>query len=111
MSKHFSDYDAFAWFYNRYWGSTFADRFLAVIEQLFLSHLTPGARIVDLGCGTGQLARVLSDQGFLVTGLDGSEAMLAAPAKMRPASSLLLQTPGASHCLPLLMAFSPLLTA
>ena len=103
MSKHFSDYDAFAWFYNRYWGSTFADRFLAVIEQLFLSHLTPGARIVDLGCGTGQLARVLSDQGFLVTGLDGSEAMLALARENAPgvefiaADARRFSLPAASH--------------
>jgi len=77
VSERYADYDAFAWFYNRYWGATFADRFLAVIEQLFLSHLPAGARVLDLCCGTGQLARALSDQGFRVTGLDGSEAMLA----------------------------------
>lgn len=77
MSERYTDYDAFAWFYNRYWGGTFADRFLAVIEQLLLSHLPPGARILDLCCGTGQLAGVLHAQGFRVTGLDGSEAMLA----------------------------------
>lgn len=77
MSERYADYDLFAWFYNRYWGGTFADRFLAVIEQLFLSHLPAGARVLDLCCGTGQLARALSDQGFRVTGLDGSEAMLA----------------------------------
>lgn len=77
MSERYTDYDPFAWFYNRYWGSTFADRFLAVIEQLLLSHLPEGARVLDLCCGTGQLAGVLSDQGFRVTGLDASEAMLA----------------------------------
>ncbi|MBI3976083.1 MAG: methyltransferase domain-containing protein [Armatimonadetes bacterium] len=77
MSERYEDYDAFAWFYNRYWGGTFASRFLAVIEQLLLSHLPPEARILDLCCGTGQLAGVLHAQGFRVTGLDGSEAMLA----------------------------------
>ncbi len=77
MSGRYTDYDAFAWFYNRYWGATFADRFLAVIEQLLLTHLPGGGRILDLCCGTGQLAGVLSDQGFRVTGIDGSEPMLA----------------------------------
>lgn len=36
----------------------------------------PPARIVDLGCGTGTLARLLIDAGYDVTGLDVSPAML-----------------------------------
>jgi SAM-dependent methyltransferase len=77
MAERYTEYDTFAWFYNRYWGSSFTDRFLAVIEKLLLSHLSPGARILDLCCGTGQLAQLLGDQGFQVAGIDGSEAMLA----------------------------------
>ena len=76
MADRYADYDSFAWFYNRYWGDLFAGRFLAAIEQLVLSHLPSPARLLDLCCGTGQLAKVLADQGFRVTGVDGSAAML-----------------------------------
>jgi len=55
-----------------------------VIEQLLLSHLPEGARLLDLACGTGQLAGVLAAQGFRVTGLDGSEAMLAIARENAP---------------------------
>lgn len=34
------------------------------------------ARIADLGCGTGTLTRLLSDEGFAVDGLDFSSAMI-----------------------------------
>lgn len=90
MSERYADYDPFAWFYNRYWGGTFADRFLAVIEQLLLSHLPEGARLLDLCCGTGQLAGVLADQGFRVTGLDASDAMLAIARENAPQVEFIL---------------------
>jgi SAM-dependent methyltransferase len=34
------------------------------------------ARIADLGCGTGTLTRLLSDEGYTVDGLDFSSAMI-----------------------------------
>jgi SAM-dependent methyltransferase len=38
---------------------------------------TPPGRVVDLGCGTGRLARVLVPMGFEYVGVDLSEEMLA----------------------------------
>ena len=35
------------------------------------------ARVADLGCGTGTLARLLVDEGYEVDGLDFSEQMIA----------------------------------
>lgn len=37
----------------------------------------PSRRILDLGCGTGEHARFLQEEGFEVTGVDASEAQLA----------------------------------
>jgi SAM-dependent methyltransferase len=38
----------------------------------------PGTRVLDLGCGTGRLAVGLAAAGHVVTGIDPSEAALAA---------------------------------
>src|SRR3970040_3105123 len=76
MADRYADYDSFAWFYHPYGGDLVAGRVLAAIEQLVLSHMPSQARLLDLCCGTGQLAKVLADQGFRVTGVDGSAAML-----------------------------------
>ena len=41
------------------------------------------ARVADLGCGTGTLTRLLTDQGYTVDGLDFSTAMIErAPLKV-----------------------------
>ena len=74
--ERYADYDGLAWFYNRYWGSLFLGRGLPILERLFLSFLPAGARILDLCCGTGQMAAALVARGYHVTGLDGSEEML-----------------------------------
>ncbi len=72
----YSDFDPFAWIYNKHWGADFSQRVLPVLEKLILAHLPAGGRILDLGCGTGQLAQILLKRGYQVTGLDGSEEMV-----------------------------------
>lgn len=42
-----------------------------------IGELSPGARILELGCGTGRLTRELIDKGLSVTGVDNSAEMLA----------------------------------
>jgi len=74
--KRYDDYDAFAWVYNRSLGPDSTNRFYAVIERLLLKRLSPGAHVLDLCCGTGQLAQALSERGFDVAGIDGSGEML-----------------------------------
>jgi len=72
----YSDYDDFAWMYNRHWGSRFTPLALAVLGELVLPEIPDGTAVLDLCCGTGQLACFLSEAGYDVTGIDGSEAML-----------------------------------
>lgn len=83
MTDRYSDYDPFAWIYNKHWGS-FATQVVPVLERLVLNDLPPGARILDLCCGTGQLAHALSAQGFSMTGIDGSESMIAIARENAP---------------------------
>jgi SAM-dependent methyltransferase len=72
----YSDYDRFAWFYNKYWGEEFSRPALSIFNIILVPHLPVGANVLDLCCGTGQIAAGLSERGLNVTGLDGSEAML-----------------------------------
>lgn len=83
-----SDYDPFAWFYDRYWGSgsmAFALRALPALERLVLQHVPPHSRLLDLCCGSGQLALELSQRGFRVTGIDGSAELLRYAQERAPA--------------------------
>lgn len=88
-SDIYSEYDRFAWFYNRYWGPEFCSPALAIYNVLLFPHLTPGCRVLDLCCGTGQISAGLSERGFRVTGLDGSEAMLRFARQNAPEAEFL----------------------
>ena len=76
LEKIYSDYDRFAWFYNLYWGPEFCSPALTIYNILLFPHIPAGAHVLDLCCGTGQIAARLLDRGYRVTGLDGSAAML-----------------------------------
>lgn len=45
-------------------------------DLLSLLSPQPGERILDVGCGTGQLAAKIADTGAVVTGIDASAAMV-----------------------------------
>jgi SAM-dependent methyltransferase len=50
----------------------------AAWRELLLGLLPPApARVVDLGCGTGTLSLLLSEEGYDVTGVDFSPEMIA----------------------------------
>jgi SAM-dependent methyltransferase len=87
----YTDYDAFAWIYNRYWGPYSAQRFLSVLERRLLPLLPPRARILDLCCGTGQLAQALMQRGYLVTGIDSSEEMIRFARMNAPDAEFLVE--------------------
>ncbi len=79
----FTDYDAFARAYDRHWGARVCER-LPLLHELLLSRLAPGARILDVCCGTGQLAHALHAAGYRVTGIDGSHEQLALARRHAP---------------------------
>ena len=57
-----------------------------------LAAVTPGARALDLCCGTGDLALALAGRGTQVTGLDFSAPMLSvAIERKRPDDTLFIQ--------------------
>ena len=72
----YSSYDPFAWMYNKHWGNSFLPFVLPILDNLVLTKLPKNARILDLCCGTGQMAQQLKILGYRVTGIDGSTEML-----------------------------------
>src|ERR1039458_10050215 len=74
---HLALYDDFAWFYNRYWNEEFHGLAFPILERIWLPRLPPQARVLDVCCGTGHLAGLLTARGMRVTGIDLSEAMIA----------------------------------
>jgi SAM-dependent methyltransferase len=81
-------YDAFAPFYDLYWGDYYLDDCREGLAERILPRIPAGARVLDLCCGTGQLARWLTACGYEVTGLDGSEAMLELAKRNAPKAEL-----------------------
>ena len=79
-----SNYDAIAWVYRRYWGPFSVKRFMPVLKRLLLPRLPKGAHVLDLGCGTGNLAHVLWEEGYRVTGVDVSAGMLREAHEVAP---------------------------
>ena len=49
---------------------------MPIIERLVLSRIELKASVLDVCCGTGQLAGVLGQRGYDMAGLDASEAMI-----------------------------------
>lgn len=54
----------------------FQERF-RIWTSLFNQYISPGSRVLDLGCGSGVFSVYLGGQGCTVTGIDGSKQMIA----------------------------------
>jgi SAM-dependent methyltransferase len=83
-----SAYDAFAWFYDRHWAAVFAEKALWAVETLLLPYIPIRGRVLDVCCGTGQLAAELCRRAYRSTGLDSSGEMLAHARARIPGASL-----------------------
>jgi SAM-dependent methyltransferase len=64
-----------------------------------IANETPGARVLDLGCGTGRLALGMARAGHIVTGVDPARASLDA-ALTKPGSEHVVWIEGTSSVLP-----------
>jgi len=69
------------------------DYFLAQVDRV------PGARVLDLGCGTGRLTVALAQAGHTVTGVDPAPASLEA-ARAKPGAEQITWIEGTSAVLP-----------
>ena len=69
-------YSRFAEVYDRVGCLNFSEKVLPYLHQLLKRYRLPGKKVLDLACGTGELARELARDGFEVVGLDRSASML-----------------------------------
>ena len=75
------------------WSSKYAPggrlaRRLANLAAAIKREAAPASRLLDLGCGTGDLSRCLAADGRQVTGCDISAAMLKRAAELDPAGTV-----------------------
>ena len=73
--------------YNRLLGPALPAQVMPVCERLLFPALPAGAAVLELGCGTGHVARALLARGFAVTGLDLAPEMLAHATENAPGAS------------------------
>jgi 2-polyprenyl-3-methyl-5-hydroxy-6-metoxy-1,4-benzoquinol methylase len=50
-------------------------------EKIAREYVHEGTRVLEIGCGTGTLTRMMAEQGAIVTGIDASPAMLGEAQK------------------------------
>ncbi len=93
----YTDYDAFAWFYNRHWGAEYHRQTLPILERLALGRLRSGASVLDLCCGTGRVSAALIDRQFRVTGVEGSSEMVRYARENAPAAEFLVDDARTFH--------------
>jgi SAM-dependent methyltransferase len=69
-------YAAIAEAYARHWGPSSAAMMLPVLKIVLLPRLPPQARILDLCCGTGDVASQLEGLGYRVAAVDGTAELI-----------------------------------
>jgi SAM-dependent methyltransferase len=75
-SRILPDYSSIAEFYQTHWCGHYHPGLIAMLQRLVINHLPRRARILDVCCGTGTVARHFAAQGFRITGIDASREML-----------------------------------
>lgn len=70
-------YESFAYWYDALMSDAPYDEWKDFVERKVRQYCAGAKRVLDIGCGTGELAVRLAKAGFTVTGVDLSENMLA----------------------------------
>lgn len=88
MLENSYDYIAGQWHKN-FRGQAYIDKTLSYVDKI-LEDLPAGAKILDLGCGTGNpIARHIVERGFRVIGVDQSKKLLEIAKTIVPEAELI----------------------
>src|SRR4051794_10485019 len=84
------------------WGQGRYERAAADLEPVAervvaLAGLAPGERVLDLGCGTGNVALLMARAGATVTGVDPSERLVSVARERVPDAGFVI---GSAEALP-----------
>lgn len=70
-------YSDFAYVYDTFMDNTPYEKWCDYIEKTLTEYNVPKELVVDLGCGTGVLTRMLASRGYNMIGIDNSWEMLS----------------------------------
>lgn len=77
--------DDLAWVHHTGYAGYVANAQRGIVERLRAHGLARGQRVLDVGCGSGLLARALLAEGYAVSGVDASPAMIELSRAQAPA--------------------------
>jgi SAM-dependent methyltransferase len=98
--------DDLAWVHHAGYAGYVLNAESGIVGRLRKHALAPGQRVLDIGCGSGLLARALLAQGYAVAGVDASPAMIGLARAQAPAGDFhaiglpTRRRPGESGALP-----------
>lgn len=76
LTKHKYIFELIAPFYNWFFKGQYS-RYSEIFKKYSGAlNIPDGARVLDIGCGTGALTKVFADSGFSVTGVDLARNMI-----------------------------------
>jgi SAM-dependent methyltransferase len=86
-----SSYDEIAGIYHELWADWYFPAASPALEKLFFSQVPAGAAVLDVCCGSGHVTKELVKRGYVVTGIDSSEALISQARKDLPQVDLHVQ--------------------
>lgn len=86
-----SSYDDIAGIYHALWADWYFPAARPALEKLFFSHVSAGAAVLDVCCGSGHVTKELVKRGYTVTGIDSSAVLIAQARKDLPEVDLRVQ--------------------
>ena len=69
-------YTEFADIYDTLMSDVEYEKWADFYEEIFVRNGKKPELVLDLGCGTGTLTKIMADRGYDMTGIDGSLSML-----------------------------------
>ena len=94
VEHHHAEAKRFVQWYEEMAKTRFANAFsygrhkIDVLLDEVLKEQQPGARILDVGCGTGEYVRRANELGFIASGLEPADAMRAVAVNKNPGASI-----------------------